>query len=143
MEACAFIAAFCSAESALYVPTDECRVCDPCAARIARLAAAATDEIWTAKVDEGRERNVEAEELAARVAKQVAPSDVDSHFHLAMAYRAMGLHGDALREAATALKAASDASRTAAVLRLLLTPPLLRDDGVAKLRQRITGMTMN
>jgi len=132
---------FCSSPATL-VPTEECRVCDVCAKRIAAIAAArGASEIWDAP--SFPEPDAEVEAFAASVVKQISSEDSDAHLNLAMAYRAMGMHARSLGEAAIALAAAEDARRSAAVLRLLLTPPLLRTDGVGKLRARLARMVMN
>lgn len=82
-------------------------------------------------------------ELAERVAKQLAPEETDAHYHLALAYREMGLHADALREAAVALESTDDAATATAALRVLLTEPLLRADGLRVLRERLVRMSKN
>lgn len=133
---------FCSRPATL-IPTEECRVCPACTKVIAAVATSpsASREIWDAAVPEKRDDEVEA--FAARVAQKISPHDSESHFHMAMAYREMGLHGEALREAAIALGSAPEATKATTTLRLLLTPPLLRPDGIAKLKAHVTRMQMN
>lgn len=84
---------FCSSAAAL-VPTDDCRACWTCAKRIARLAAHAVPwGVWDAPVI-GRDEDMV--QLAERVAEALTPQDADSHYHLAVAYREMGLHAGGL-----------------------------------------------
>jgi hypothetical protein len=134
---------FCSAAAAL-VPTDEYQTCWTCARRIARLARHADHpvplEIWDAP-SLARDENME--ELAARVAEAIAPSDSQSHYYLAVAYREMGMHADALREAALALEQTDDVMKATGALRLILTEPLIRTSGREALRERLIRMAKN
>jgi hypothetical protein len=131
---------FCSS-TAVLVPTDECRVCSTCARRIAKLALRGdADDVWdmrTPPPDAARE------EMAARIAKSVSRDDADSHHALAQSFRTMLMYAGALREAALAFEATNDDGRAAVALRIVLTPPLLRADGLAKLRAHLVRMAKN
>lgn len=69
--------------------------------------------------------------------KQLSAEDADSHLHLAIAYREMALYGDAVREAAVAFRATRDRKKADEAMWLLLSPPLLKPDGVEALRARL------
>jgi hypothetical protein len=131
---------FCAAAAAL-LPTDELRTCWTCARRIAKLAGAAMPaDVWDAPAL-ARDENME--ELAARVADAIAPSDSQSHYYLAVAYRELGMHADALREGAMALEQTDDVMQATAALRLILTEPLVRASGRDALRARLIRMAKN
>ena len=125
---------------ATMVPTENCRVCSTCARRIADLASTGEPRgIWRAAKD----ADEESTEIAERVATQVGGADTDAPYNLALAFRQMALYADALRAAARAFAAAPDDAKATVVLRLLLTPPLLREDGLAALRERLTRLAKN
>lgn len=68
-----------------------------------------------------------------------AGADPELFGHLAIAYWEMGLYDDALREAGHALtKTTTDRVRSGA-LALLLEPPLLRREGIGRLRALLSG----
>lgn len=132
---------FCSGATAVYVPTEQCRVCSACAKRIAKLAAHGLPRgVWDAPA---LPRDEAMDSLAHDVARALSPDDSESHYHLAAAYREMGLHADALREAAVALEHAPDEAKATAALRLLLMPPLLREDGLHELGAQLKRMMSN
>lgn len=142
---------FCG-QTATLDPSAGLRVCWSCAKRIATLAmqseAGNLADIWSsvappleraaAPVVRG-EIDVERvfDTFKEGVAKQISADDVDSHTHLAEAYREMGMYSDAVREAAVAVTAARAPLSAARPLGFLLTPPLLRSDGLERLRERL------
>jgi hypothetical protein len=130
---------FCSAPS-FAKPADDVSVCEGCAARIGRLAKSDTGEIW-AVAGPGEEQPSFTKMLRVfqlQVAERIATTDSESHYHLAHAYRAMGLFEDAVRSAGTALDAEPPAIPHAPALTLLFTAPLLREGGLDRLRDRLT-----
>lgn len=143
---------FCDADAS-FGPHDGARACDPCARRIARLATQsdhrALRAIWSfagaRTVAEKKPERMDAEapdpdEVFAAfkrgVDKQLSADDVDSHLHLAIAYREMALYEDAVREAAVALQGTRETRKVDEALGMLLTAPLLRPGGVGALRVR-------
>ncbi len=132
-------------------------LCRACALRVADLAADPSENFWASVVapDESahapedgvspaRQRSVTCfdsdrafEEFKSAVATAIPKEDADSHLNLAEAYSEMGLYLDARREAAAAIASPSTKRTTAAALRLLLTPPLLPKDALARLRERL------
>lgn len=125
---------------AVFSPTEECRVCRTCAKRIADLAAAGDPrDIWQTAKDADEELTAVAERVAAHVTRD----DVDSQINLAIAFREMAAYADALRAAGAALANAPNETKATAALRVLLTPPLLRDDGLTALRDRLARMAQN
>ena len=143
---------FCG-EVATLEPSPGLRVCRSCAKRIARLVAETKPEsltdIWSSAgappASLAGWQNVEVEidtervfeEFKEGVAKNISGADAESHSHLAEAYREMGLYVDAVREAAIAVNAAVAQRSVEGPLRFLLTPPLLRPDGLERLRERL------
>lgn len=137
-EACSFCS--CGAD---YGPVEGIGVCDQCARLIATIAGEGDREIWS-----GTEPDAAAgasagslEESLARfkqgVAGLIPNEDADSHANLAEAYRAMGLHDEAVGEAATALRSGRQVPVITSALQMLLSPPLLRPDGFVRLRGRV------
>jgi hypothetical protein len=161
---CGLPAAFC--------PVDDVSVCKECAKRIAMLVFRASSHvvagIWsvTGSPPGAHQRPVppasydpqEVERLFAEfmrgVEKQLAPQDMQAHLDLAVAFCEMGLHGDALREAAVTLQAAlamnrresetpkdryvmNDGKMVDAALKVLLTAPLLKEEGLRVLRSAL------
>ncbi len=72
-----------------------------------------------------------------QVSERIAAEDNESHYHLAHAYRAMGLHEDAVRAAGTALDVDPPSEPLEQALVLLLTPPLLKEGGLEALKMRL------
>jgi len=147
---------FCG-QAATLEPSAGFWVCSSCAKRIAKLVVESKPEsvadIWSSvapPLGRGEPQQVVRadidpdrlfEEFKEGVAKNISVNDANSHSHLAEAYREMGLYADAVREAALALGAAV-ATRTADIpLRLLLTAPLLRPDGLERLRRRLLAQS--
>lgn len=143
--------AFCSA-SGVVTPIEGVSVCATCARRIGRLAVACTKEIWS--VDAVSRSNPPPDPSSPQVAEQpsftkmlrvfqrqvserIAAEDNESHYHLAHAYRAMGLHEDAVRAAGTALDVDPPSVPLEQALVLLLTPPLLKEGGLEALKMRL------
>jgi hypothetical protein len=125
---------FCPAEAAL-IPTEACRLCWRCARRIAKLALAGeARSVWDTRMPPP---DPDVDEIAARVAKSVG-ADGDQHYTLAQAFRAMLMYRAALHEAALAFETVTDAGRATLALRMMLTDPLLRDDGLGKLRGELS-----
>ena len=135
-------------------PYGTVRACEPCARRVARLAGRSNREarstIWaTADAPATVAKPVEPthpadadpervfEQFKRGVEQQLSAVDGESHLHLAIAYREMGLYGDAVREAAVAFEAAPDRKVAEEALGLLLTPTLLRPDGIDAMRARL------
>ena len=136
---------FC-AQPAAYGPFGAIAACEACAKSIGALGRdgdrITLDEIWSSSADvEASHGGDDSEERLAAfkqsVAERISGEDADSHANLAEAYRAMGLHRDAVREAATALSFAREARTTAYALEMLLSPPLLRTAGFNPLRRRV------
>jgi hypothetical protein len=126
---------FCGQDATLEC-TRDLAVCRSCAIRIGNLAAnnpAAVGDIWSAAQIDPDPR---FEEFKERVAAQISADDAQSHLHLGQAYLEMGLLLDAQREAGLAVGASAVEIATAG-LRILLTAPLLRDGGLARLRERL------
>jgi hypothetical protein len=140
---------FCSSE-AWAGPAFEVEVCQACARRIGALAKEADPEIWSV-VAVSRSTPPDAPDapdaqpsftkmlrvFQRQVSERIASSDNESHYHLAHAYRAMGLFEDAVRAAGTALDVAPPAVPYAPALTLLLHEPLLKADGLERLRARL------
>jgi hypothetical protein len=143
---------FCG-QGATLAPSAGLRVCNSCAKRIAKLVVESKPEriaeIWSSVAPSlGRvepqpvargEIDIERvfDQFKEGVAKQISADDVDSHTHLAEAYREMGMYVDAVREAAIAVTAAVAPRSAEGPLGFLLTPPLLRPDGLGRLRERL------
>ena len=134
-------------------PYGTVRACEPCAQRVARLAGRSNGEvrstIWATTdapaavakpVEPAHSPDVDHEkvfeQLKRGVERQLSAVDGESHLHLAIAYREMGLYGDAVREAAVAFEAVPQRRVAEEALGLLLTPTLLRPDGIDALRVR-------
>lgn len=125
---------------ASFSPTEECRVCRTCAKRIADLASTGEPRgIWQTAKDADEEFTA----IAERVAEHVTGDDVDSQYNLAIAFREMAMYADALRAAANAVANAPNDGKAITALRVLLTPPLLREDGLTTLRERLTRIAKN
>jgi hypothetical protein len=138
----------------MFQPSSDLDLCGACALRV----ASPSEGIWAYELlpAETAAPDVAGAETAARlpsrkcsesdraleefkraVAIQIPENDADSHLNLAAAYSAMGLFVDARREAAIAITADATAKATNAALRLLLTAPLLPDDALDRLRERL------
>lgn len=127
--------------------------------RIADLAVLPLESIWddvdrspkparppTATVESVDVEHV-FEEFKRGVATQITIDDAESHYALARAYVEMGLFLDARREAAVVIAARSRPADAAAArtkkevtegaLKVLLSAPLLRRDGLKRLRERL------
>ena len=143
---------FCDA-AASFGPNGTVRACEPCARRVARLAGRSDREarstIWETvyapaaeakPVEHARPAHVDPEkvfeEFKRGLQRQLSSVDAETHLDLATAYRDMGLYGDAVREAAVAFDAARERKVAEEALGLLLTPTLLRPDGIEALRAR-------
>ena len=137
---------FCGARGDL-VPTVGLVVCPRCASGIGRLAREEPEEFW---ILEGPQPKAGAggdpafatmlRAFQRGVAERISTQDSESHYHLAHAYRAMGLHADAIAAAGTAL--ATDvtpgtAQSAESALGILLTAPLLREGALEALRGRL------
>jgi hypothetical protein len=145
---------FCDAVAS-FGPYEAAHACDACARRVARLAESSGGEarstIWsTAGAPAAIAKNAEqmrgdepdADEVFAQfklgVEKRLSADDADSHLNLAIAYREMALYGDAVREAAVAFRATRDRKKADEAMGILLSPPLLKPDGIEALRARFT-----
>lgn len=139
---------FCRADAAVTLP--EASVCATCARRIGRLALELVPEIWavvqvssvpppssTRGASSAPTFTQMLRAFQRGVAERIGPDDAESHYHLAHAYRAMGLFEDAVRAAGTALDVDAPSTPVAPALAMLLAPPLLRDEGMAALRLRL------
>ena len=130
-----------------YGPFGDILVCEGCTRQIATIASGGDREIWSDSPGSASDgaSSVEFEEILAKfkadVAGHIATEDGDSHANLAEAYRAMGLHDDAVREASTALGAGRRTPLVLSALEMLLSPPLLKSGGFARLRQRVLMST--
>lgn len=140
---------FCRA-AAVVTPIEGTSICATCSRRIGRLAAAGTKDIWA--VDSVSRSNPPPSSPAVaeqpsftkmlrmfqhQVSERIAADDNESHYHLAHAYRAMGLHEDAVRAAGTALDVDPPSVPLVEALVMLLTPPLMKDGGMSVLRMRL------
>jgi hypothetical protein len=145
--------AFCSA-SGVVTPIEGVSVCATCARRIGRLAQTCVKEIWSVDAvsqsnpppaGAGSSSGAEAAPsftkmlrvFQRQVSERIAAEDNESHYHLAHAYRAMGLHEDAVRAAGTALDVDPPSEPLEQALVLLLTPPLLKEGGLEALKMRL------
>lgn len=146
---------FCSAPS-FAKPLDDVSICEGCAARVGRLAKDDSGDIWAVVAVSrstppgppdatGEHTNDEQPSFTKmlrgfqrQVAERIARTDSESHYHLAHAYRAMGLFEDAVRAAATALDVTPPGVPHAPALTLLLTEPLLREGGLERLKERLS-----
>lgn len=144
---------FCSAPS-FAKPLDDVAICERCAARVGRLAKDDTGEIWEVvavsrstppgppdgehKSDEQPSFTKMLRVFQRQVAERIASTDSESHYHLAHAYRAMGLFEDAVRAAGLSLDIEPPAVAHAPALTLLLTEPLLREGGLDRLKKRLS-----
>ena len=143
---------FCSAPS-FAKPLDDVSVCERCAARVGRLAKEDAGDIWdivavSRSTPPGPPDGTTTEEQPSftkmlrvfqrQVAERIASSDGESHYHLAHAYRAMGLFEDAVRAAGAALDVDPPATPHAPALALLFTPPLLRDGGLDRVKNHLS-----
>jgi hypothetical protein len=154
---------FSCGRAAMFSPVDDVSVCLGCAKRIAvfviRASSDRVDGIWflTGSPPGAHQRPVptvsldpkEIERILAEfergLEKQLGAEDTLAHLDLAGAYREMGLLGDALREAAVALhstvahdrREADDSGIARAALKVLLTAPLLKQEGLRVLREAL------
>lgn len=138
---------FCRANAVVTLP--EASACATCARRIGRLAIELVPEIWAVVPVKSAPPPSGTGPASAPtftqmlrafqrgVAERIGPDDAESHYHLAHAYRAMGLFEDAVRAAGTALDVDAPSTPIAPALAMLLAPPLLRDEGMAVLRTRL------
>ncbi len=126
-------------------------VCQECAHVVGALAARVDRPVWTfvwngdevsmgSSQTQGRDSEIEStlEGFRAGIAAQISPDDGASHFNLACAYLEMGLRADAVRELAIVMRSEIEDLRADA-LRMLLTKPLLKDDGLDVLRKHIAA----
>lgn len=144
---------FCTAPS-YAKPLDEISICERCAARVGRLAKGDAGDIWAvvavsrstppgpadATGEQASEQPSFTKMLRVfqrQVAERIATTDSESHYHLAHAYRAMGLFEDAVRAAGLALDVDAPSIPHAAALTLLFTEPLLREDGLDRLKKKL------
>ena len=144
---------FCTAPS-YAKPLADISICELCAARVGRLAKEDSGDIWAivavsrstppsapdAPADQTAEQPSFTKMLRVfqrQVAERIANTDSESHYHLAHAYRAMGLFEDAVRAAGLALDVDPPAFPHAPALTLLFTEPLLREDGLERLRKKL------
>ncbi|MBS2016361.1 MAG: hypothetical protein JST00_25985 [Deltaproteobacteria bacterium] len=125
-------------------------VCDRCRRLIGELASLADEEIWNTNcsipspTSEGFESacspplESSLSSFKAKVAQLIPKEDAWSHVHLAEAYREMGLSGDAVREVGLVLESMHPIPTViASALQLVLTPPLLKGNGLAVLMRRL------
>ncbi|MBS2011992.1 MAG: tetratricopeptide repeat protein [Deltaproteobacteria bacterium] len=145
---------FCRAPSVV-TPLEGLSVCATCSRRIGRLAAAGTKEIWavdavsrssppppsspspsSSSPDQPSFTKM-LRMFQQQVSQRISADDNESHYHLAHAYRAMGLHEDAVRAAGRALDVDPPSVPLVESLVMLLTPPLMKDGGMAVLRMRM------
>jgi hypothetical protein len=129
-------------------------VCERCARSIAFLAREAEhadlSEVWSlvappkgpAQSTSASRSEPDAEKVFADLERgletTISPNDGQAHLDLAVAYSEMGLHVDALREAAIAAFATGgNGETTSAALKALLTRPLMRAGGLVALRRRL------
>lgn len=134
----------------MFEPTVGVRVCASCALRIGQLAREEPQAHWApgGELPSSPDPNDRAFGTMLRgfqrgVAERISAADSESHYHLAHAYRAMGLYADAVTAAGTALSTeAPPAAKTAteSALCLLLTAPLLEDGGLEALRTRLADL---
>jgi hypothetical protein len=125
--------------------------------RVADLAVLPTESIWVdvdrspkaARPATAAVENVDVEhvfeEFKRGVATPITIDDAESHYALSRAYVEMGLFLDARREAALVIAARSRPADAAAkkevtegALNVLLSAPLLRRDGLERLRERLS-----
>jgi len=135
-------------------PTPGIFVCLACCARIAGLLrfvpTTALADIWTFADSSGPSETTQTvipkdffDEQNGKKASVVTTeeddlSDAQAHLDLATAYRDMGLLLDAAREAGWLLATAlSKHNFVTGALRILLTPPVLRDKGFGALTSRL------
>jgi hypothetical protein len=146
---------FCSAPS-FAKPLDDVSFCEGCAARLGKLAKEDSGDLWAivavsrstppSAPDAASERVADEQPsftkmlrvFQRQVAERIATTDGESHYHLAHAYRAMGLFEDAVRAAGTALDVDPPATPHAPALTLLLSEPLLRDGALERVKQRLS-----
>lgn len=133
----------------MFGPSPEQTLCQPCALRLADLASDRSENIWAdvatrdgappppTETFEDIDADSTFDTFKESVANQISDNDADSHLNLAAAYSAMGLYVDARREAAIVIGARSTAGATNAALQLLLSPPLLADGALDRLRERV------
>jgi hypothetical protein len=127
---------FCEAEGS-FEPLPALGVCFVCARRIGGLAAADADEIWL-RPDDFENPGLQEGHVDLS-SSEPRPPELD----LAVSYREMGLHREAVRMAAQALAAAmpNDDRAAASALTLLLSAPLLGAHGMAAIpvRSNVVG----
>jgi hypothetical protein len=142
MRAVSTTCSFCGGEPR-FLPIPGLRVCGACARAVGRLAADRPQAFWRIEGERPATGGGDAafgtmlRAFQRGVAERIADGDVESHYHLAHAYRAMGLHADAVTAAGTSL--AGDSPATEAALALLLTAPLLREGGLEALRGELAS----
>lgn len=143
---------FCSAPS-FAKPCEDVSICERCAARVGRLAKEDGGEIWEVvpvsrstppgppdgAVDDQPSFTKMLRAFQRQVAERIATTDCESHYHLAHAYRAMGLFEDAVRAAGAALDVTPPLVPHSPALALLFTEPLLREGGLERLRARLSA----
>jgi hypothetical protein len=146
---------FCSAPS-FAKPLDDVAICERCAARVGRLAKEDSGDIWAVVAvsrstppgapdgtgasgeQAGGEQPSFTKMLRVfqrQVAERIATTDSESHYHLAHAYRAMGLFEDAVRAAGLSLDIEPPGIPHAPALTLLFTEPLLREGGLDRVKE--------
>jgi hypothetical protein len=145
---------FCSRPST-FGPFDGAFVCEKCATRIGDVAwkdaASGVSLIWIVTgrparpdlADQPPRGPVDVEEASrtfeAVLASGVSGYDAMPHADLARAYEEMGLHSDALREAAIVLDGRTSASpgATRVALAVALSARLLKPQGLTELKSRL------
>jgi hypothetical protein len=89
--------------------------------------------------DAPQQQDHEVERANRSINEAVARGDATAHADLAITYLEMGLHADALREAATALAMTGKASVTQAALWVLFGARLLKPGGLERMKRRLGG----
>ncbi len=128
MKACTFCA-----RPATYGPFHGETACAPCARRIAEAARKGDREVWAA----GKNPEESLHKFEASVSAQLPTDGAESYLQIAEAYRQMNFYEQSVRAAGTALAAAQKAKVIEASLVLLLTPPLLRTNGLKALKKLV------
>jgi hypothetical protein len=122
---------------ASYGPLNGAFVCDNCKDRIAVLASAGDEHVWS-------DTAVPDDALSLRfkegVARDIWETDSESHANLAAAYREMMMYREAVSAAATSLRNARRPALILTLLEMLLSPPLLREGGLKRLRERLAQL---
>lgn len=123
---------FCT-RPATYGPFHGETACAPCARRVADAARKGDREVWAS----GKNAEDSLQKFEASVSAQLPTDGAESYLQIAEAYRQMNFYEHAVRAAGNALASAQRAKVIEASLVLLLTPPLLRTNGLAALKRRV------